>query len=93
MRRPLMRLCATYLNDAKTGLCALDPVAHFHLSNGASIHRINWLADKTAKGFRQSAGMMVNYLYQSKKIEKNHEAYSSDGRIRQSSGIKSLLKG
>lgn len=92
MRGPLMRLCATYLIDAKRGTHALDPVAHFHLSNGASIKQINWLADTSSKGFRQAAGMMVNYLYSSSQIEKNHEAYSSDGEIRKSGSFKSLLK-
>ncbi|MCB1763051.1 MAG: malonyl-CoA decarboxylase family protein, partial [Gammaproteobacteria bacterium] len=92
MRTPLMRLCAHYLSEAKRGSNALDPVAHFHLSNGASMERINWLADTTSKGFHQSAGMMINYLYKSSRIEKNHEAYSSTGRVETSSGFKSLLK-
>ena len=92
MRGPLMRLCAIYLGEAKRGLRALDPVAHFHLSNGASMERINWLADTTSKGFKQSAGMMINYLYKSRKIEKNHEAYSSEGKIRKSSEFKDLLR-
>jgi len=92
MRGPLMRLCATYLSEAKRGNRALDPVAHFHLSNGASMQQIDWLADTSAKGFRQSAGMMINYLYKSGQIEKNHEAYSADGEIRKSSSFKSLLK-
>ncbi len=92
MRGPLMRLCARYLCEAKRGPAAADPVAHFHLSNGASIKGINWLADTSPKGFRQSAGMMINYLYKSSNIEKNHEDYSSEGKIRKSGAIKSLLK-
>ena len=92
MRGPLLRLCARYLNEEKKGLAAADPVAHFHLSNGASMQRINWLADTSSKGFKQSAGMMINYLYKSGKIEKNHEAYSSEGRIAKSGAFKALLK-
>ena len=91
IRAPLMRLCAVYLSEAKNGTNALDPVAHFHLSNGASMERINWLADTSSKGFKQSAGMMINYLYKTSKIEKNHEAYSSGGKVQMSSGFKALL--
>jgi len=92
IRGPLMRLCATYLSEAKCGTRVLDPVAHFHLSNGASIKQIDWLADTSPKGFRQSAGMMVNYLYRSGQIEKNHEAYSAEGVVRKSGSFRSLLK-
>lgn len=92
IRGPFMRLCAIYLCEGKRGIRALDPVAHFHLSNGASIKQINWLADTSPKGFRQSAGMMVNYLYKSDQIEKNHEAYSAKGEIRKSNSFKSLLR-
>jgi malonyl-CoA decarboxylase len=77
----LMRLCADYLVNAKKGTRALDPVANFHLRNGARIERINWLADTSAKGMEQSAGMMVNYYYKLSDIEKNHEYYISESRI------------
>jgi malonyl-CoA decarboxylase len=53
----------------------LDPVARFHLGNGARLERINWLADTSAKGLRQSLGMMVNYVYALDDVEKNHESY------------------
>jgi malonyl-CoA decarboxylase len=56
------------------------------------MYRINWLADTSPKGFRQSAGMMINYLYKSGQIEKNHEAYSAEGEIRTSGSFRSLLK-
>lgn len=78
---PIMkRLCAQYLVDAGTDSRARDPVAHFHLSNGARIERINWMADLSHRGLKQSAGMMVNYLYRLKDIEKNHESYTGDGQ-------------
>ncbi len=94
LKAPLMRLCARYLAEEKRreGRAA-DPVAHFHLSNGAAIERINWLGDTSTNGIRQSAGMMVNYLYHLGKIEDNHEAYSARGKVSTSSSVRSLLKG
>ena len=92
IRAPLLRMCAQYLTGAKRGQYARDRVAHFHLSNGARIERINWLADTSPNGMRQSFGMMINYLYESRDIEDNHEAYSGDGRIRASKSVKALLK-
>ncbi|MEX2312358.1 MAG: malonyl-CoA decarboxylase, partial [Rhodospirillales bacterium] len=76
LKAPLMRLCARYLIEEKRreGRAA-DPVAHFHLSNGATIERLNWLGDSSDNGINQSAGMMVNYLYHLGKIEENHETY------------------
>jgi malonyl-CoA decarboxylase len=68
-------------------------VAHFHLTNGARIERINWLGDLSPKGLQQSAGLMVNYLYRLADIEENHEIYSGDGRVSASSATRSLLKG
>jgi malonyl-CoA decarboxylase len=90
----LMRLAAIYLAQEKRGeggLRALDPVAHFHLSNGAKIHRLNWMGDKSTKGFEQSAGLMVNYIYELRNFESNHEAYTSIGKIAMSSSLRSLL--
>ncbi len=87
----LLRLCARYLMNAKKDRQALDRVAHFHLTNGARIERINWAADLSDKGLRQSAGLMVNYLYKLPEIEKNHESYSGHGGIAVSSGVRKLL--
>lgn len=92
MKAPLSRLCVRYLVEAKRpDGRALDPVAHFHLSNGARVERLNWRADTSTKGIRQSAGLMVNYLYRLVDIEANHEAYAADGKVAASSAIKSLL--
>ena len=88
----LTGLCARYLLTAKNGRRAQDRVAHFHLSNGARIERINWGADLSENGISQSAGMMVNYLYSLPDIEKNHEAYTGQGEITTSSGVRKLLK-
>ncbi|MBM3580579.1 MAG: malonyl-CoA decarboxylase [Alphaproteobacteria bacterium] len=93
LREPLLRLCARYLAREKAGAKrALDPVAHFHLTNGARLERINWLADTSAKGLAQSAGIMVNYLYRLGDIEDNHEAYSDRGEVRVSASVRGSLK-
>lgn len=94
MKAPLQRLCARYLSEEKRkGTRTLDPVAHFHLSNGARMERLNWMGDVSEKGMQQSVGMMINYLYKISEIEKNHERYHGRGRITMSSDFKNLLKG
>lgn len=89
----LMRLCAVYLLREKRGDRALDPVAHFHLSNGAQLEQINWLGDVSPKGMKQSAGIMVNYHYKLDDIDDNHEDYVTDGRIAASRQVQQLVKG
>ena len=69
-----------------------DPVAHFHLTNGARMERLNWLADRSGKGLKQSLGMMINYRYRLGEIDANHEAYTGEGRIITSSAVRSLVK-
>lgn len=91
LRAPLMQLAAHYLLEAKRGQRAFDPVAHFHLSNGARLERINWLADTSAKGMRESAGMMVNYLYRLDQIDDNQGSYTQDGRIVASPQVTALV--
>ncbi|MFH0780769.1 MAG: malonyl-CoA decarboxylase [Pseudomonadota bacterium] len=88
----LLQLCAKYLLLAKKGRQAFDRVSHFHLSNGAKIERINWAADLSEKGIKQSAGIMVNYLYQLSQIEKNHENYTGNGDIAVSSAVSKMAK-
>ena len=90
---PLMRLCSRYLvAEKRRGTRALDPVAHFHLTNGARVERLNWLADTSQNGLASSAGLMVNYLYELDRIEGNHEAYTGNGRVTASSAVTRLLK-
>ncbi len=89
----LERLCARYLLEAGRGGRAADPVAHFHLTNGARIERINPLADISEKGLRESAGMMVNYLYDPARIERQHEEYVGEGRRGASAAVRKLLRG
>ena len=92
LKKPLMRLCAHYLIHVKRGKRASDPVANFHLSNGAKIQHINWMADISTKGIAQSCGMMVNYHYRLNKIELNHETYRTTGEVYASREAKSWLK-
>ena len=94
LKQPLTRLCARYLiKEKRNGGPVLDRVARFHLSNGSRIERLNWLADTSARGMTQSAGLMVNYLYKLSDIEANHEAYRGKGKVMISSALRTLLKG
>ncbi len=70
----------------------VDPVARFHLGNGARLERINWLADVSEKGLREAHGLMVNYRYDLADIEKNHEAYAQDGTIAASRAVRNQLR-
>ena len=81
LRADLTRLCAHYLLRAKRGNHPLDPVARFHLRNGARLERINWMSDPSPAGMRQSVGLMVNYVYDESTVVANHEAYVNEGRI------------
>ncbi|MDA8541251.1 malonyl-CoA decarboxylase [Gammaproteobacteria bacterium] len=69
-----------------------DPVARFHLGNGAILHKINLNADSSQKGLTQSNGVMVNYLYDLDVVEKNHELFFKNKEVILSSEIKSLKK-
>jgi malonyl-CoA decarboxylase len=68
-------------------------VAHFHLSNGARVERINGRGDVSDKGLRESAGLMVNYLYDPAKIEEYHEAYVGEGKRAAAGAIRKLARG
>lgn len=92
-REPLLSLACHYLSQVKgRGHLSKDPVAHFHLSNGAQIAQLNWLADSSAKGLQQSAGIMVNYLYQLPQIESRSQDYSQQGSVSLAQSLKPLLK-
>jgi len=94
LRAVLEPLAAYYFLKARTAKGRLiDSVARFHLGNGARLERIDWLGDLSPKGLRESAGIMVNYLYRLDDIEKNHEAYANQGEVAASSAVKKLLKG
>ena len=88
-----MRAAAWYFLHARTARgTPLDPVARFHLGNGARLERINWLADLSENGLGQSHGLMVNYLYELADVEKNHEAFAQQRVVVASSAVTKLVK-
>jgi len=92
LKKPLRRACAEYLMKQKHRGRAVDQVANFHLNNGARLERMNWLADTSNKGLKESGSIMVNYLYNLSNIEQHHEKYRLTGETTVSSDVKSLLK-
>lgn len=87
----LRKLMFNYLVQAKRGKYPVDPVARFHLGNGAMLHNVHTDADLSEKGLQQSYGCMVNYLYDLRYIERNHELYVTEGNVDYSDKLKSLL--
>lgn len=92
IRDASLRLCAHYLLNEKRDDYPLDPVARFHLGNGAYLDRINWAADGSIAGAERSFGLMVNYVYKPGDIEKNHEAYFADGKVAASGNVRKLAR-
>lgn len=92
VQEPLEKLCAHYLINEKRGTQPLDPVTRFHLGNGARLEQLNWMGDNSPNGLAQSAGLLVNYYYSLKDIEKNHEAYANERKVVASSALQSLAK-
>jgi malonyl-CoA decarboxylase len=91
-QKTLVRLCARYLLQAKQGDEPLDPVARFHLGNGASLERLNWMGDVSEQGIVRSAGMMVNYAYRLEDVEENHQRYFREHRVVASSAVQKLAR-
>ncbi len=93
VRKALIPAAAQYFLRTKTSAGRpFDPVARFHLGNGARLERLNFLGDVSSKGMRQSRGLMVNYLYDLDTIEKHHEAYANQGAVIASSAVNRALK-
>lgn len=93
IEKPLKVLLAKYFLEAKReDGWPLDPVSRFHLGNGASLMRLNWMADISEKGLMQSAGLMVNYKYDLATVEENHESYAREKEINTTREIKALAK-
>ncbi len=89
----LLRLAAHYFLVAKArDGRPPDSVARFHLGNGARLERINWLGDTSRKGMSEAHGLMVNYRYDLKDIERNHEAYANEGVVAAAKQVQNLLK-
>jgi malonyl-CoA decarboxylase len=92
LRPALMRLCALYLTRQPSPGRRVDPVARFHLGNGARLERINWLGNAAPRAIQESFGIMVNYLYDHDSIEDNHEAFVRDGTIVRSPDVDALIE-
>jgi malonyl-CoA decarboxylase len=89
----LRAMAARYLVSAKrSDEMPLDPVARFHLGNGAEIHNIHAEADMSQNGLIQSSGAMVNYLYDLGHTERNHEDYAVNGTVTASKSVQTLAK-
>jgi malonyl-CoA decarboxylase len=93
LREPLLRAAAAYFLSARTPRGRpVDPVARFHLGNGARLEQLDWLADVSPRGLAQSHGLMVNYLYDLDHIERNHEAYAANRTIVASNQVRRLAR-
>jgi len=93
VKGPLLAFAAHYFLLAKSADGRpVDPVARFHLGNGARLDRLNWLGDVSEKGLREAHGLMVNYRYDLKDIERNHEAFANDGTVAASKAVRGLLR-
>jgi len=92
IRPALLALCARYLTTTREGR-VLDPVANFHLANGAAVERINWMADPSAVGRARAFGLMANYLYEDARIPERAEAYVVRGHVPTSAGVRDLIAG
>jgi malonyl-CoA decarboxylase len=91
LKRELTTLCAAYLlGVGEENGTSTDAVAKFHLNNGARLDRLNWCGDDSDKGLKQSLGMMVNYVYEPKRIERNHEQFVR-GKTIASSEVEDLV--
>lgn len=94
LNKAVMAAAAVYFLKAKTSSGKpVDPVARFHLRNGARLERLNFLGNPSPDGMKQSHGLMVNYLYDLDEIERNHEAFAGSGEVVASSAVKKLLSG
>jgi malonyl-CoA decarboxylase len=91
LRPALLSAAARYLTMVRDGR-AIDPVANFHLSNGASLERLNWMANPAPYGLDESLGVMVNYRYDPARIAGNAAAYLTEGSISTAAAVRNLLK-
>jgi len=92
LQKFLVPLCAYYLVKAKEKREPRDTVARFHLRNGASLERINWLGDVSPTGMERSAGLMINYVYRLNDLERNHDSYMREYKMTTSYEVSALVK-
>ncbi len=92
VRPAMMSAAAWYFLKARNRRGqVIDPVARFHLGNGARLVRINFLGDASPRATRQAHGLMVNYLYKLDEIEANHEAFATRGEVATVPALTKLL--
>jgi malonyl-CoA decarboxylase len=93
LRSALLRAAAYYFLKARTAMGKpVDPVARFHLGNGARLERLNFLGDRSPRALEQAHGLMVNYSYRLEDIEKNHELFVSKGQVAAAPEVRRLLR-
>ena len=93
VRAVLLPIAAAYMLKAKTPSGKpVDPVARFHLGNGARLERLNFLGDLSPRGMKQAHGLMVNYLYKLDDIETNHERFADKGEVVAATAVRKLLR-
>jgi malonyl-CoA decarboxylase len=92
LRDELMERCARYLISTRDGVGAQDPVARFHLANGARLERLNWMGDTSSTGVRRSFGLTVNYVYRLTDLERNHDGYANQFRVASSAAFRRLAR-
>ena len=92
LQRTLLPLAAYYFLYAKQNGEPVDPVARFHLKNGARLERINWLGDTSVAGLQRSAGLTANYIYGLADVERNHELYVRERKVRAAREIETLAR-
>ena len=91
LKKPLLKACANYLVNVKKAGHPINAVANFHFGNGASLERMNWLGDTSEHGLAEYHGIMVNYLYDLRHIESNHEAYVQSGHLDIAKSVRAAL--
>jgi malonyl-CoA decarboxylase len=92
LREEMMERCARYLVSTVDSVGARDPVARFHLANGARLERLNWMGDSSPTGLRRSYGLTVNYVYRLNELERNHDAYANHFRVASSRAFQQLTR-
>ena len=92
IKTTLQRLLATYLTASNGGKGPDDPVARFHLGNGARLERLHWAANLSPRALTESLGMMVNYVYEPSSIDDNHEQFVAQGHVARSSEVEDILR-
>ena len=92
LKAPLTALCAEYLVHQRRLGQPIDPVARFHLGNGARLERINWMADLSPRGVRTAHTFMINYSYRLSDIVRNHESFAGEGKVVRTRPIDTLLR-